>query len=814
MEFLSPSHPPGPNGDQFFRASVSPPANVRQGDQRTLNSHSPEDSEEGFDKVYVAVGKSMTKAVDLLHWSFERFGNREICILHVHQPSPTIPTLLGKLPVRQANDEVVSAYRREEREQMKKLLLNYLTICFRSKVRACTITTEADQVQKGIVDLVHEHGIRKLVMEAVPENWMKVKKISSKASYVAQNAPSFCQIWFVNKHKLVWVREASESPGSVPPISQADSDTSRVSRSQSLRHQKSEVLLCNPEFLRSSSTRSVLSAGTRSWDHMEDVFPFAEQRVASVSDPKAEEESLYSQLAEVKIEVEESRNEAFEEVLRRKNLEAEAVDAISKVKAFEAAQAREVELREEAGNALRSTIEEQEKLLEEREAVMKQLQKAMRNIALLDSRAIEANRRCEEAAGELRLVQASIATLRQEKQKIQRQKVEAMRWLDRWKNHGQDEGEIYNGFGGFSEDSTKVAEFLLSDLQTATCDFSECFKIGQGGHGCVYKGEMLDRTVAIKQLHPRTMQGQSEFQLEVQVLGKIQHPHLVTLIGVCPEAWSVIYEYLPNGNLQDRLFRRSNIHSLNWKTRARIIAEIASALLLLHSKPKNTVHGNLKPENILLDSELSCKISDFGISRLVSKETLRCPSFRQYTEPKGAFPYTDPEFRRTGLLTAKSDIYSFGLIILQLLTGRSPAGLAIEVRKAVSCEKLSHMLDSSAGEWPTFIANRLVEVGLQCCELNSKDRPEITPSLVRELEKLHVLEEQPVPSFFLCPIRQDIMHDPQVAADGFTYEGEALRGWLENGRDTSPMTNLKLEHLHLTPNHALRLAIQEWLCKS
>lgn len=161
---------------------------------------------------------------------------------------------------------------------------------------------------------------------------MKVKKISSKASYVAQNAPSFCEIWFVNKHKLVWVREASESPGSVPPISQADSDTSRVSRSQSLRHHKSEVLLCHPEILRSSSTRSVLSTGTRSWDHMEDVFSFAEQRLASVSDQKAEEESLYSQLAELKIEVEESRNEAFAEVLRCKNLEAEAVDAISKVK--------------------------------------------------------------------------------------------------------------------------------------------------------------------------------------------------------------------------------------------------------------------------------------------------------------------------------------------------------------------------------------------------------------------------------------------------------------------------------------------------
>ncbi|KAK3206254.1 hypothetical protein Dsin_020300 [Dipteronia sinensis] len=326
---------------------------------------------------------------------------------------------------------------------------------------------------------------------------------------------------------------------------------------------------------------------------------------------------------------------------------------------------------------------------------------------------------------------------------------------------------------------------------------------------------MLGRTVAIKKLHPHNMQGQSEFQQEVRVLSKLQHPHLVTLLGACPEAWSLVYEYLPNGSLQDRLFRKSNISPLTWKARVRIAAEISSALCFLHSsKPEKIVHGDLKPENILLDSELSCKICDFGICRLVTEETLYSPSFQRGTVPKGAFPYSDPELHRTGVLTPKSDIYSFGLIILQLLTGKPPVGLAGEVRKAVSCGKLTSVLDSSAGDWPTFVARRLLDLGLQCCELYYRDRPDLTPALVRELEQLHVAEERPVPSFFLCPILQEIMHDPQVAADGFTYEGEALRGWLENGRNTSPMTNLEFSHLHLTPNHALRLAIQDWLCRT
>lgn len=243
--------------------------------------------------------------------------------------------------------------------------------------------------------------------------------------------------------------------------------------------------------------------------------------------------------------------------------------------------------------------------------------------------------------------------------------------------------------------------------------------------------------------------------MQVQFLQRIEHPHLVTLIGICLEARSLVYEYMPNGSLQNRLFQKSTNHSLNWKIRVRIISEIANVLLFLHSsEPEKIVHGDLKLENVLLNSELKCKISDYGICRLVQDGTLKCPSFRQYTEQKGAFPYTDPEFFRTGILSPSSDVYSFGIIILQLLTGKNPVLLTIEVRKAVSYGNLASVLDSSAGEWPSFVGRRLVDLGLQCSELKSRDRPKLTPSLVKELEQLHVLEERSVPSFFLCPILQ------------------------------------------------------------
>lgn len=167
------------------------------------------------------------------------------------------------------------------------------------------------------------------------------------------------------------------------------------------------------------------------------------------------------------------------------------------------------------------TIQKQEELLEEKQETTLQLHKAMRNIAVLDSRAHEAKRRCNEVAGELKLIQASIATLQQEKQKIQRQKTEAKLWLNHWKNRARSEVAGINGFMQFTcdsvEESVGLAEFSLSDLQSATCNFSESFKIGQGGYSDVYKGEMLGRTVAIKKLHLHNLQRQPEFLHEVNL---------------------------------------------------------------------------------------------------------------------------------------------------------------------------------------------------------------------------------------------------------------------------------------------------------
>jgi serine/threonine protein kinase len=314
----------------------------------------------------------------------------------------------------------------------------------------------------------------------------------------------------------------------------------------------------------------------------------------------------------------------------------------------------------------------------------------------------------------------------------------------------------------------------------------------------------------------------------------VRHPNLVTLIGACREAFGLVYEFLPNGSLEDRLACTNNTPPLTWQVRTKIICEMCSALIFLHSnKPHPVVHGDLKPGNILLDANFVSKLGDFGICRLLSQSSTTTTTTRaittklhRTTTPKGTFAYMDPEFLSTGELTPRSDVYSFGIIILRLLTGRSPKSIAEVVEDAVERGQLHAVLDPTAGDWPFVQANQLAHIGLRCAEMSRRRRPDLVGEVWKVVEPLmkaasldagrlsfapsSSLDDAHAPSYFLCPIFQEVMSDPRIAADGFTYEAEAITGWFDSGRDTSPMTNLKLEHCELTPNRALRSAILEW----
>lgn len=258
---------------------------------------------------------------------------------------------------------------------------------------------------------------------------------------------------------------------------------------------------------------------------------------------------------------------------------------------------------------------------------------------------------------------------------------------------------------------------------------------------------------------------------QVDTLRKLRHPNLVTLIGSCKEAQVLIYEYLPNGTLEDRLSCKDNTPPLSWQTRICIATELCSALIFLHScTPVSILHGDLTPAKVLLDANFISKLSDFG----------NCPgpSYDQSvkdnnitlcwrTELKGTnFAYLDPEFLLTGELTLKSDVYSFGIILLQLLTGRPPRGISKEVQFALDAGKLKDLLDPLAGDWPFEQAEQLAHLALRCCEMYRTNRPDLHSDVWTVLKPMRASyggsystqlsseEHTEPPSYFLCPISQ------------------------------------------------------------
>lgn len=238
------------------------------------------------------------------------------------------------------------------------------------------------------------------------------------------------------------------------------------------------------------------------------------------------------------------------------------------------------------------------------------------------------------------------------------------------------------------------------------------------------------------------------FDAQVEVLSCIRHPNMVLLLGACPEYGILVYEYMARGSLDDRLFRRGNTPPISWQLRFRIAAEIATGLLFLHqTKPEPIVHRDLKPGNVLLDHNYVSKISDVGLARLVPAVAENVTQYR-VTSAAGTFCYIDPEYQQTGMLGVKSDVYSLGIMLLQLLTAKQPMGLAYYVEQAIEEGTLKDMLDPAVPDWPVEEALALAKLSLQCAELRRKDRPDLGKEVMPELNRLREIGEESLESVF------------------------------------------------------------------
>ncbi|KAG8377267.1 hypothetical protein BUALT_Bualt08G0010400 [Buddleja alternifolia] len=229
-----------------------------------------------------------------------------------------------------------------------------------------------------------------------------------------------------------------------------------------------------------------------------------------------------------------------------------------------------------------------------------------------------------------------------------------------------------------SQKGNSARSFTFKELATATQNFRGTNLIGEGGFGSVYKGRLESGpVVAVKQLNHEGLQGNQEFIVEVLMLSLLHHPNLVNLIGYCTDGDQrlLVYEFMPMGSLENHLFDvEPGQKPLSWSTRLKIAVGAAHGLEYLHCKANPPViYRDLKSSNILLDNDFNVKLSDFGLAKLgpVGDNT------HVSTRVMGTYGYCAPEYAMSGKLTLKSDIYSFGVVLLELITGR----------KAIDCTK-------------------------------------------------------------------------------------------------------------------------------
>ncbi|CAA0307814.1 unnamed protein product [Arabidopsis thaliana] len=223
---------------------------------------------------------------------------------------------------------------------------------------------------------------------------------------------------------------------------------------------------------------------------------------------------------------------------------------------------------------------------------------------------------------------------------------------------------------GDQVDTPDLPIFSFDSVASATGDFAEENKLGQGGFGTVYKGNFSEgREIAVKRLSGRSKQGLEEFKNEILLIAKLQHRNLVRLLGCCIEdnEKMLLYEYMPNKSLDRFLFDESKQGSLDWRKRWEVIGGIARGLLYLHRDSRlKIIHRDLKASNILLDTEMNPKISDFGMARIFNYRQDHANTIRVV----GTYGYMAPEYAMEGIFSEKSDVYSFGVLILEIVSGR------------------------------------------------------------------------------------------------------------------------------------------------
>ncbi|KAJ0684567.1 putative protein kinase RLK-Pelle-DLSV family [Helianthus annuus] len=358
-------------------------------------------------------------------------------------------------------------------------------------------------------------------------------------------------------------------------------------------------------------------------------------------------------------------------------------------------------------------------------------------------------------------------------------------YMKKQQHQGTPEHEQENDPENKSDDEDLELPLLgLSTLVTATNNFSVDNKLGEGGFGPVYKGVLEDgQEIAVKRLAQTSTQGLHEFKNEVISISKLQHRNLVKLLGCCIERAEkmLIYEYMPNKGLDSFIFDRSQSKLLDWPTRYHIIIGIARGLLYLHQDSRlRIIHRDLKVSNILLDKDMNPKISDFGMARSFGGNQIEANTNRVV----GTYGYMAPEYAGDGTFSIKTDVYSFGVLVLEIVCGEKNRGFTHKEhghnlighawglhKEGTSLELVAKCLGESI-DAPQVL--RSIHVGLLCVQRHPEDRPTMT-SVIHMLGSEGSLPSPKEPGF---------------------YFGESTQGFYEGSYEASSTNELSITTLN------------------
>nr|AIZ68213.1 receptor-like serine/threonine-protein kinase SD1-8 [Albuca bracteata] len=361
-------------------------------------------------------------------------------------------------------------------------------------------------------------------------------------------------------------------------------------------------------------------------------------------------------------------------------------------------------------------------------------------------------------------------------------------WMKKKRSRGNNNSRNEQSAAKSKGDDMELLQFDLAAIEAATDGFSNENKLGEGGFGPVFKGKTEEgQEIAAKRLSKTSAQGLDELKAEMMLVAKLQHRNLVRLLGCCIEGDEriLIYEYMPNKSLDAFLFDEQKSVLLDWSTRYQIILGIARGLLYLHQDSRfRIIHRDLKAGNILLDGDMNPKISDFGLARIFGGDETKTKTRRVV----GTYGYMSPEYALNGIFSVKSDVFSFGVIVLEIISGKRNKGVFLSDAKEYLLGKAwvlwkegngLELLDAPlAQSFSMGEVLRCMKVALLCVQERPEDRPTMS-SVVLMLGSDHAFLPEPNPPGFVARQRSpdessSSMKDTSNSVNGLTVTTMSL----------------------------------------